>query len=113
VFYFETFNSDTSIRKVISGLDDKVMANQFIAGRFDAMIVLDPEAIEKAMKDINFTDYSYANYRYVPKSATTMACRRKAFGLGSKRLNTALLDLLKSGRVKQIYRKYNVPPPVE
>jgi polar amino acid transport system substrate-binding protein len=83
VFYFETFNSDTSIRKVISGLDDKVMANQFIAGRFDAMIVLDPEAIEKAMKDINFTDYSYANYRYVQKSATTMACRRKAFGWGS------------------------------
>ena len=83
MFYFETFNSDTSIRKVISGLDDTVMANQFIAGRFDAMIVLDPEAIEKAMKDINFTDYSYANYRYVPKSATTMACRRKAFGLGS------------------------------
>jgi len=31
------------------------------------MIVLDPEAIEKALKDINFTDYSYANYRYVQK----------------------------------------------
>jgi hypothetical protein len=73
------------------------MANQFIAGRFDAMIVLDSEAIEKAMKDINFTDYSYANYRYVPKSATTMACRRKAFGLGKTQYSLAGLTEIGAG----------------
>ena len=113
-FYFERFNSDTSIRKVISGLDDKVMANQFVAGRFDAMIVLDTEAIEKAMKDINFTDYSYANYRYVQKIGNYYGMSKKSPRIGEyKRLNAALLELVKSGQVKQIYRKYNVPPPVE
>jgi polar amino acid transport system substrate-binding protein len=90
------------------------MANQFIAGRFDAMIVLDPEAIEKAMKDINFANYSYANYRYVQKIGNYYGMSKKSPRIAEyKRLNAALLDLAKSGRVRQIYRKYNVPPPVE
>jgi len=114
VFYFETFNSDTSIRKVISGLDDKVMANQFIARRFDAMIVLDSEAIEKAMKDINFTRLLLRELSVCPKIGNYYGMSKKSLRIGEyKRLNTALLDLLKSGWVKQIYRKYNVPPPVE
>jgi len=112
--YFDRFNSDSSIRKVISGLDDKVMAKQFVAGRFDAMIVLDLEAIEKALKDINFTDYSYANYRYVQKIGNYYGMSKKSPRIAEyKGLNAALLDLVKSGRVKQIYRKYNVPPPIE
>ena len=112
--YFDRFNSDSTIRKVISGLDDKVMANQFVAGRFDAMIVLDSEAIEKALKDINFTDYSYAYYRYVQKIGNYYGMSKKSPRMAVyKRLNAALLDLVKSGRVKQIYRKYNVSPPIE
>jgi len=112
--YFDRFNSDSSIRKFISVLDDKGMANQFVAGRFDAMIVLDAEAIEKALKDINFTDYAYANYRYVQKIGNYYGMSKKSPRIAEyKTLNAALLNLVKSGRVKQIYRKYNVPPPIE
>ena len=86
------------------------MANQFVAGRFDAMIVLDPEAIEKALKDINFADYSFANYRYIQKIGNYYGMSKKSPRIGEyKRLNAALLDLVKSERIKQIYRKYTFP----
>ena len=109
--YFEQFNKDTSLRKVFSGLDDKNMAEMFVAERFDTMIVLDVEAIEKALKEINFSDYAYANYRYVQKIGNYYGMSKKSPHIGVyPELNGILQELVKSGRVKEIYKKYNAPP---
>ncbi len=109
--YFERFKEDTSIIKVLSR-DDKNMSKMFAAGRFDTMIVLDTRAIEKALSDINFTDYAYAHYRYVQKIGNYYGMSKKSPNIGIyQKINRALQELLKSGRVKEIYKKYNVPPP--
>jgi polar amino acid transport system substrate-binding protein len=74
------------------------------------MIVLDPKAIEKALNEINFTDYAYANYRYVQKIGNYYGMSKKSPRIGEyERLNAALLELAQSGRVKELYKKHNVP----
>lgn len=75
--YFKQFNEDKDINKILS-LDDKNMAKMFAANRFDTMIILDVSAIEEALKDINFSDYSYANYRYVQKIGNYYGMSKKS-----------------------------------
>ncbi len=110
--YFKQFNEDKDINKILS-LDDKNMAKMFAANRFDTMIILDVSAIEEALKDINFSDYSYANYRYVQKIGNYYGMSKKSPRIGLyEKLNAALLGLARSGRVKEIYENYRVVPPV-
>ncbi len=110
--YFKQFNEDKDINKILS-LDDKNMAKMFAANRFDTMIILDVSAIEEALKDINFSDYSYANYRYVQKIGNYYGMSKKSPRIGLyEKLNAALLGLARSGRVKEIYDNYRVVPPV-
>ena len=111
--YFKQFNEDKDINKILS-LDDKNMAKMFAANRFDTMIILDVSAIEEALKDINFSDYSYANYRYVQKIGNYYGMSKKSPRIGLyEKLNAALLGLARSGRVKEIYENYRVVPPVK
>ena len=110
--YFKQFNEDKDINKILS-LDDKNMAKMFAANRFDTMIILYVSAIEEALKDINFSDYSYANYRYVQKIGNYYGMSKKSPRIGLyEKLNAALLGLARSGRVKEIYDNYRVVPPV-
>lgn len=111
--YFDRFNKDERLKKVLS-LDDANMSRMFAAGRFDTMIVLDKGAIEKAMRDINFTDYSYANYRYAQLIGNYYGMSKKSPHINRySGLNETLRDLARTGRVKQIYTRYNVSPPVD
>jgi polar amino acid transport system substrate-binding protein len=72
------------------------------------------KSIEKALKDINFTDYSYANYKYVQKIGNYYGMSKKSPKIGQyKILNAALLELAQSGRVKKIYENYRITPPVQ
>ena len=78
------------------------------------MIILDVKAIEKALKDINFTDYSYANYRYVQKIGNYYGMSKKSPQIGQyENINAALLELAQSGRVKEIYENDRITPPVQ
>ncbi len=111
--YFKQFNEDKGLNKVLS-LDDRNMAKMFVAKRFDTMIILDLKSIEKALKDINFTNYSYANYKYLPKIGNYYGMSKKSPKIGQyKILNAALLELAQSGRVKEIYENYRITPPVQ
>ncbi len=109
--YFEKFDKDTSIKKIISK-DDKNMAKMFIYNRFDTMIVLDKSAIESELNNLNFSDFSYANYKYeniignyygVSKSNTN----KKSYNI----LNDELIKMVNSGKINTIYEKYNIEAP--
>jgi polar amino acid transport system substrate-binding protein len=109
--YFKRFNADATINKVLS-LDDENMVKMFAANRFDAMIILDVPAVEKALKDIGFSDYAYADYRYVQEIGNYYGMSKKSRYIGIyPDLNAALLDLVESGRVQEIYTQYGVLPP--
>ena len=109
--YFKRFDGDKAINKILS-LDDENMAKMFAANRFDTMIILDVPAIIKALRDIGFGDYAFANYRYVQKIGNYYGMSKKSRHIGIyPDLNAALLDLVESGRVQEIYQKYGVLPP--
>lgn len=109
--YFKQFNEDKTIEKILS-LDDENMARMFAANRFDTMIVLDIPAIEKALRDIGFRDYAYADYKYVQKIGNYYGMSKKSDHIDIYAdLNAALLAMVEEGRVEQIYVKFGVLPP--
>lgn len=109
--YFKRFNEDQTIEKVLS-LDDENMAKMFAADRFDTMIILDIPAIEKALRDVGFRDYAYADYKHVQKIGNYYGMSKKSRHINIyPDLNAALLEMVESGRVQEIYVKYGVLPP--
>jgi polar amino acid transport system substrate-binding protein len=109
--YFQRFNEDKTIDKVVS-LDDANMAKMFAASRFDTMIVLDVPAIEKALHVIGFTDYAYAEYKYVQHIGNYYGMSKMSPRIGVyPDLNAALEEMRESGRVREIYVKYGAVPP--
>ncbi|MFC2140432.1 substrate-binding periplasmic protein [Candidatus Auribacterota bacterium] len=109
--YFDRFNHDPKIKKIIS-IDDENMAKMFVRSRFDTMIILDKKAIELALANIGFTDYSYANYKYIQKIGNYYGMSKKSLEANIYlKLNEILLEMAKSGRVTEIYKNYNLNPP--
>lgn len=109
--YFKQFNEDTTIKKDFQ-TDDENMVRMFAANRFDTMIVLDVAATEKALRDIGFYDFDYANYRYVQKIGNYYGMSKKSKNIDIySDLNSGILDLVESGKVEEIYMKYSVLPP--
>ncbi len=111
--YFKRFNDDKSIKKILS-LDDENMARMFAANRFHTIIILDIIAIETALENIGFNNFSYANYKYVQRIGNYYGMSKKSplIELYPK-LNQALLDLAQSGRVKEIYKNHGVAPLID
>ena len=106
--YFDKFNHDKKINRKIS-FDDKNMANMFKIERFDTMIILDKTSIEKALAEIGFIDYSYANYKYVQKIGIYYGFSKKSSHAHVyPKLNEVLLEMAKSGRVAEIYKQHKI-----
>ncbi len=111
--YFEQFNSDENLNKILL-LDDKNMSSMFAANRFDIMIVLDKMAIEQAFKKIGFTDYCYANYKHRQSIGLFYGFSKLSGGLKVKpALEAALLKMSKSGRIDQIYQSHDLIAPIQ
>lgn len=114
--YFPQFNTDEKLNKVLS-LDDSNMSSMFAANRFDAMIVLDKQSIEIAMKQINFTDYAYADYAYEQQLGIFYGLSKQTHDQSGKQeqlhqnLNKVLHQMTDTGRVNEIYRAHKLPPP--
>lgn len=110
--YFARFNDDNSLNKLES-LDDRNMSRMFASGRFDTMVILDRTAIEAALRDIGVTEYDYAHYRYRQTLGNYYGMSRKSplFHLYPQ-LNQALLDMVQTGEVDAIYKKYGLAPPL-
>ena len=108
--YFSQFNQDETLRKE-EAVDDANLARMFSGGRFDAIAVLDKAAIEKVFKDIGYTDFAYAKYRFEQQVGNYYGMSKASpkFAL-FEQLNKTLLDMASSGRVEAIYAKYNLSP---
>lgn len=112
-FYFERFNSDLALRKMES-LDDENMARMFIKGRFDTMIVLDRAAIENALKQLGYDRFSYADFRQFNQIKHYFGMSRNSPHIAIfDELNRALLDMVASGRINQIYHAYGLAAELE
>ena len=108
--YFKPFDTDPKIDKRIS-IDDKNMSMMFAANRFDAMIILDRPAFEKALKNISFDQYAFADYKHTQVIANQYAMSKKSPKIGLfNKLNKTLGDMVKQKKIKQCYQKYNLPP---
>lgn len=108
-YYFERFNKNKKIRK-LELKDDDDMVKMFSIGRFDTMIVNDKKALESALKKHNITEYSFAKYTFYRKMGNH-------YGIAPnhparERLQNAIEEMIKTGRIDEIYSKYGATPPL-
>lgn len=94
-------------------LDDKNMAEMISKNRFSVMIVLDTLSIESALKNIGYTKYSYANFKYQQKIGNYYGMSKKSANASVyEELNSTILNMTKTGRIDDFYKKYNVAIPL-
>lgn len=111
--YFERFNDDTAIHKIDS-IDDENMAKMFIKGRFDTMIILDRASIEYQLNKLGFHHFSYAKYRQMNKIENYFGMSRKSAHFAAfESLNKVLVEMVHTGRVKEIYDFYGLSAELE
>jgi polar amino acid transport system substrate-binding protein len=111
--YFKRFDKETTFNK-IETKDDDIMAKMFQKGRFDTMAVLDRVSLEKAMGKYNITNYSYANYRHIQRNGNYYGMSKTSINAGIyEQLNEILMNMAKSGKVTEIYMKYELEPPLQ
>jgi len=111
--YFDRFNQDEMLQKMES-IDDENMARMFIHGRFDTMVILDQSAIESALEKLDHSDYSYAHYRYRNEIGNYYGMSRQSphFHIYDY-LNQALLEMVESGRIREIYQAHDLLSELE
>ena len=105
--YFEQFDNDSNLRKIIVH-DDFNLARMLQAQRIDAIIVLDLPALEMELKNVGFTDYHTADYFY-PNTIGNYYGMPKEHPQ-AEALNTALLKMVKNGEINSIYQKFGLTP---
>jgi len=105
--YFPNFDKDTSINKISTEGEDYDLAQMLIDGRINAIAVLDRTPIEMAMKELNHSDYAYAQYRYEQTIGNYFGMSRTSqYAAFYPKLNKTLLEMASSGRISQIYIKH-------
>ncbi|EDQ01277.1 hypothetical protein KT99_17316 [Shewanella benthica KT99] len=94
-------------------LDDRNMSSMFAAHRFDVMVVLDKDSIESAFKQINFTDFAYADYRHKQNIGIFYGLSKLSANTKvNAELSRVLLDMSQSGRITQIYQDDKLEAPL-
>ncbi|WP_151703142.1 substrate-binding periplasmic protein [Nitrincola alkalilacustris] len=111
--YFDRFNQDELLQKIES-VDDTNMAQMFIHGRFDTMVILDQSAIEIALEKLGHSEYSYAHYRYLNEIGNYYGMSRQSphFHIYDD-LNKSLLEMVESGRIREIYEAHDLLSELE
>lgn len=112
--YFEPFDHDDSINKVLAS-DDNLLAGMFRAGRLDALVVLDAEAIEVQFKAMGFSDYRYADYQHEQLIGNYFGASLRLYQGEKKALYDQLAHILRemrdSGEIALIYNRHGLQPP--
>jgi polar amino acid transport system substrate-binding protein len=110
--YYDQYNDNSSIFK-INSVDDADLSRKFVRGRCDAAIILDIKAFEKVMKSMKTDDYAYAKYQFANKIGNhfAMSLKSKHINLFQK-IDTTLKKMIEFDKIKDIYKKYNLSPPL-
>jgi len=108
--YFEKFDRDASLRKT-ECQDDENLALMFTKNLVNVVIVLDRSAIEKVMKDHEI-GYTWAVYKEPLRLGIYYGMSKASkYAAVSGPLSKALRKMADSGRVAEIYRRYQATPP--
>ena len=111
--YFKQFTNDTKIKKVDT-VDDEQIVRMLKGKRFDTAIIIDSGAFEQAAKKEGFSDWAYAPYQFIRRLPNYYGMSKKSHHAEDyEALNKVIKEMVASGRVKEIYMKYNVEPPVQ
>ncbi|MCP3944078.1 MAG: amino acid ABC transporter substrate-binding protein [Desulfobacteraceae bacterium] len=107
--YFKEFDNSNDIKK-ITAYDDDNLVQMFDHKRFTTMIVLDKKSAEKALKKNKISEYAFATYKHKLKIGNYFGITKK--NKARQKLQQAIEKMVISGRVKEIYNKYEVKPPM-
>lgn len=103
--YFDQFDQDNTLRKVVVN-DDFNIARMLEAKRIDAIVVLDMGALESEFKVMNYSGYRATSYFY-PNRIGNFYGMPKNHPL-SAAFSQKLAEMVKNGRVTEIYSKYGL-----
>jgi len=108
--YFDKFDSDTSIKKEAVA-DDNALCKMLQAGHIDVLASIDLPSTEYMMKTIGYTNFAVAPYHEDFTSGNYFAIAKDG-PLQSKveKLNAVLKDMVSTGKIEAIYRKYKLDP---
>ena len=106
--YFSDFDKDHKIVKV-NASDDLALVKMFAKKRFDTMTIIDKKSAEEALKKIDFVDFEYAEF-FEPKPIWNFFGIPKSLDK-KEELQKVLTNMVVTGEVAKIYKKYNAPPP--
>jgi len=110
--YFKKFNEDNKIEKVETTDDDQIV--KMLQGRrFEVAIIIDGKSFEYAAKKAKFSGWVYAPYSFIKRFPNYYGMSKKSPRASAyEELNHLLREMSISGRVEEIYMKYNVSPPI-
>lgn len=112
--YFEPFDADPRIAKE-PARDDENLAQMFRAQRFEAIAVLDRDALETTFGLMGFRDFSYAQYRQPIIIENRFGASRKLYEQGRgelyDKLGRELAGMRERGEVTAIYAAQQVSAP--
>lgn len=111
--YFKRFNQDKALNKTISE-DDGNMVLMFDKGRFDTMAVLDKKSVEYALKKYNISNYAFADYEFIQTIDNHFGMSKLSPNAHVyKMLNSVFEAMTISGKIGEIYRKYDLEMPTQ
>lgn len=108
--YFERFNTDKALRKIES-TDDQTLVSMLLAGRFDVIATVDRASLDSVLKADKVTDAVYSPYAEAIDGENHYAIARNG-GLAKRaaELDAIFKNMAATGRVREIYGKYNLNP---
>lgn len=110
-FYFDEFHKNQNIKKMESIDDTNMVKMLFLGNRFDTMIINDKKSVEKALENEGIKEFAYTDYQY-PRIIDNY------YGItqnhpAKDKLQKALENMVKSGRIGEIYEKFGETPPLQ
>jgi polar amino acid transport system substrate-binding protein len=108
VVYFKRFNKDNKLNK-IPLTDDINMSKMFMSKRLDTVAVLDVMSIKKTFAELQYDNYNFAEYFFKQRIGNFYGMSKKSPKAHQlKALNNALNNMVESGRIRDIYKKYGI-----
>ena len=106
--YFDRFNKDEKLNKIPLN-DDRNISKMFMTNRIDTVAVLDEMAIKEAFNNLQYDNYSFADYYFEQRIGNFYGMSKKSAKAHQyKALNDALKNMIDSGRISDIYKSYGI-----
>ncbi|WP_241461063.1 substrate-binding periplasmic protein [Shewanella mangrovi] len=107
-YYSEFINHDNRLSRTTAA-DDENLVKMFAARRFDYIAVIDKRSIEKAFRDIGYTEYQYATFSYPNRMPIYYGFSRASTASEfAAKLQYQFEMMIMRGEIDEIFKKHRM-----